>query len=606
MVLQIGGAVFRPLGDEFAGDVELWVDQNGRTLSQRVWLAGEGVRQQIDKRLRLAIVRGDDPIQVARELEQYLSPSWAPKRNEKGRLEADQPKRIVTRTPRSGAGSYPARRLARTEITRAFGQASIEAARLNPFVRGVKWSLSGVHKDSDQCDDNARRSSRGLPRGVYLVDDVPRYPNHPQCFPDGVLVQTANGERPIESVAVGDSVLTHTGQFRCVLECFEREYCGPLVRIVLDEREFLVTPEHPLLTEHGWVEAACLQPGDNLCRAGVGMRHDSFVGKVQYLPSHLTQFFIACGFGGDIGVPLRSIAFNDKTCCGNDEIGPTFADAMPMLGNDANLEQGILHDSFNLAASVRFCHPVIDVAGWIRRDGGTFDSTHLRSHVGALCGIVDSLGGTDLCTNFGSLGGIVVSAEVEAAHGFTECYGSDGATFGGPCLADAFGYRPHRNVESIEKTTKHAESDAELSAQHFCRDAIDEVATRQDYGAWFCGDGFNTSDMSVLRVATVAESVLSFVRHVEIIEDFHGMVRNLEVDQDATFAVEGVIVHNCRCVLSPFVDQDTASVVAQLRRDFDLEPPRIRLVTVSPSGRLREKVVALFRIAKQLLGKEAA
>ncbi len=203
MALEFADRIFLPLGQDVADDTELWQDVRGRRLSDRAWLARQATRDAIDKRLRLAIARGDDPIAVARDLEQYLDPSLAPVRDERGRLvrwkhdeqgrptlDAEgkripaQPKGAITRTPRGGSGSYPARRLARTEITRAFGQATMQAAALNPFVSGVKWNLSGSHPEPDECDSNAWRSSRGLPRGVYRSGDEPRYPNHPNelCY----------------------------------------------------------------------------------------------------------------------------------------------------------------------------------------------------------------------------------------------------------------------------------------------------------------------------------------------------------------------------------------------------------------------------------------
>lgn len=171
-------------------DTRTWRDPNGRQLSDRVWNARHSTRQAIDETLTQAIITGEDPLITADKLERWLNPSLMPRRDVAGRLVEGQSKRIVTLTPRpksgsgpglDGAGSYPARRLARTEIMRAHGIATIEAAKRNPFVRGVKWRLSGNHSRADECDRKARGSSRGMERGVYEPGDVPRYPSHPQC-----------------------------------------------------------------------------------------------------------------------------------------------------------------------------------------------------------------------------------------------------------------------------------------------------------------------------------------------------------------------------------------------------------------------------------------
>ena len=72
---------------------------------------------------------------------------------------------------------YAARRLARTETTRAFGQGTIEAAKRARFVTKIGWRTSGRHDpkiDHGVCAANQQR-------GPYAPDDVPRYPAHPNC-----------------------------------------------------------------------------------------------------------------------------------------------------------------------------------------------------------------------------------------------------------------------------------------------------------------------------------------------------------------------------------------------------------------------------------------
>ena len=156
-----------------------WVGEGGYRLSDSVWDARQATREQIDRLLRDAIASGEDALDVADKLEQYLDPSLAPKLTATGRYVRNQAPVIVTRSPgRGGMGSYPARRLARTEITRAHGAATIWAAERTPGNVGVKWNLSGSHPKSDPCDVHASRDS-GLGPGVYPPKDVPRYPEHP-------------------------------------------------------------------------------------------------------------------------------------------------------------------------------------------------------------------------------------------------------------------------------------------------------------------------------------------------------------------------------------------------------------------------------------------
>lgn len=143
-------------------DTRQWVDPNGYLLSDRVWASRESDRKAIDGILRAGLVNATSGQGIARQLVQHLAP----------------------RAPGApgGSGLYGARRLARTEMTRAYGQGTIAAAKLNPLVQGVKWALSGSHKEADDCDNKASNSSTGLPRGVYKPDEVPQYPSHPHCL----------------------------------------------------------------------------------------------------------------------------------------------------------------------------------------------------------------------------------------------------------------------------------------------------------------------------------------------------------------------------------------------------------------------------------------
>lgn len=165
-------------------DTRSWVDPNGYRLSDRLWQQKQDIRAAIDDRLRKAIAKGEDAITVAKDLETYLHPKFAPLRTKDGKIVrkdiADRiGKGVYTMSPRGGAGSFPARRLARTEVTRAHGQATVAtAAALGEFVR---WVLSGSHPKRDECDTNAKRNV-GHGAGVYGPNDVPTYPAHPHCL----------------------------------------------------------------------------------------------------------------------------------------------------------------------------------------------------------------------------------------------------------------------------------------------------------------------------------------------------------------------------------------------------------------------------------------
>lgn len=92
------------------------------------------------------------------------------------------------------------------------------------------------------------------------------------CFPGDVSVLTADGAKNIESIDVGDLVLTHTGRFRSVLTKFSRFYEGNLVTISSygNNQPIICTPNHPIrifspsTQSYNWVAAEDIDVGDNV------------------------------------------------------------------------------------------------------------------------------------------------------------------------------------------------------------------------------------------------------------------------------------------------------------------------------------------------------
>ena len=102
--------------------------------------------------------------------------------------------RMGNRLP--GNVSYEALRLARTEMTSAYGEATLSAAKVSPSCSGVKYILSASHPKPDICDDITGTDKHGLGIGIYPIDEAPVYPFHPHCL---CIVTTVN-EKPEDFV----------------------------------------------------------------------------------------------------------------------------------------------------------------------------------------------------------------------------------------------------------------------------------------------------------------------------------------------------------------------------------------------------------------------
>ena len=149
--------------------------KKGLFLSDRIWEQGEKFRNTMRDIVQEAVATGQDAVKTARMLQQYV-------RQGAMTLARDYPnmmKRMKGRVP--GDISYEALRLARTEMTAAFGEGTIAAARVSPSYIGMKWVLSHSHPMVDMCDTLAEHDE-GLGRGVYPPGDEPPYPAHPNCL----------------------------------------------------------------------------------------------------------------------------------------------------------------------------------------------------------------------------------------------------------------------------------------------------------------------------------------------------------------------------------------------------------------------------------------
>ena len=149
--------------------------KKGLHLSDRIWKQGDKYRDTMRDVIQEAVATGQDAVKAARMLEQYV-------RQGKKTLAASYPKmmeRMGSRIP--GDICYEALRLARTEMTAAFGEGSLAAAQASPSYIGMKYIMSASHPVFDICDIITAHDS-GLGPGVYAPGDEPSYPFHPQCL----------------------------------------------------------------------------------------------------------------------------------------------------------------------------------------------------------------------------------------------------------------------------------------------------------------------------------------------------------------------------------------------------------------------------------------
>ena len=110
-----------------------------------------------------------------------------------------------------------------------------------------------------------------------VADDIANYKNTKhdiltsQCFVEGTLVVTKDGDKPIEEIKAGDLVYstdpeTGESEYKEVVRTFRKE-TDVLIHIFVNDDEIETTPVHPFWVDGEWVAAKDLREGDELTLA---------------------------------------------------------------------------------------------------------------------------------------------------------------------------------------------------------------------------------------------------------------------------------------------------------------------------------------------------
>lgn len=143
--------------------------------------------------------------------------------------------------------------------TGIFGEVKMlfsEARDLHPHLAGnlIDHKHAIVTDDIDEDVRDMRKGVCGKP-----------------CFPTGTMIDTPTGQRTIESLSVGDVVINACGTG--IIKETHSTIAKTLVKIELsDGRKIDCTPDHPILTDRGWINAVDLRTYDMVFSADETMR----------------------------------------------------------------------------------------------------------------------------------------------------------------------------------------------------------------------------------------------------------------------------------------------------------------------------------------------
>lgn len=612
---------FVPTMDDWGKLAEMWlrrrnyalqvaqqrVYSDGLNLSQRIWRLEQGGMQAIRNTVATGMAQRTSAVELAQQLEGQLNagedwPRWTRARLSKmdARERAQDAKgllRSASDVPPGGSSgiSYNALRLARNEIQTANHAVTSDIAIHSPWVTGRKVVLSPAHPKSDQCDTFAAG-------GPY--DKTANFlPLHPQCVTPGQLVWTKRGRIPVESVQVGDEVLTHEGRFCPVTAAWSNFHNDRVYTIETEMGRFEVTGNHPVLLMRGWVNAEDVQLGDHVLYAADGVFPYLVSSVAEDMPALTGKPGITGGIASDVlvaTVPADAIHF-DSNLAGNEsevkEVAP-------------NLELAFVDQAGNVQC---VNHGQLCAAG-------VFESPlSMSQQHGHQAGVIYFLGGRDFATDRGPLGRIPLAGQVapvqpflgEHAHltsplpavsipsGFVagDSDSAPRAIVLGPEGLGGFASGPLGNSAHSQKFTQHPVSES-VAVKDFRRtEILVDVDVAQEVGngpAIFSFDAqgvplrdgqamsfamgvANTSGLQAANGASeghdnllllspewtwgagsgnpgvrgVANSsqALLYYTPIRAIQRRHyaGNVYNMTVEGDNSYTVGGHVVHNCLC-----------------------------------------------------------
>lgn len=156
---------------------------DGLQLSDRLWRLDAGARRMVGEAIQSHVIQGHSASQAARDFIERGLPVPPDVAAQLGMNQATTLAGVAGAALMVAEGSaYElARRVFRTEINRAHGEAYRAAAFEHPDAIGTRFLLSPAHPKVDICDMHASVNRYGLGAGVYPKGKSP-WPAHPNTL----------------------------------------------------------------------------------------------------------------------------------------------------------------------------------------------------------------------------------------------------------------------------------------------------------------------------------------------------------------------------------------------------------------------------------------
>jgi hypothetical protein len=158
---------------------------------------------------------------------------------------------------------WEAERIARTEVIGAANKGSFDGVQASGLDVKKQWLTSGLPgvRGSHQINEGI-----GLVPMNYVYEGNVRYPGDPRGEA-GEIINCYTGDLEIKSHIIGSQRSFYSGVIREI--------------ITIGGKRITVTPNHNILTEHGFIKAGLVNVGDNLvCNTEKINRFRNFISKI--------------------------------------------------------------------------------------------------------------------------------------------------------------------------------------------------------------------------------------------------------------------------------------------------------------------------------------
>lgn len=409
------------------------------------------------------------------------------------------------------------------------------------FVEKLTVDDTGIIDAADlEADLKTKQATLGKAAGLSKWDQEWR------CFPPGTPIWTATGQRPIESVGIGDVVLTHAGRWRPVTKLYKHQTEDDIVVISSagSPDPLICTHKHPVRVcdppsqTYAWKPAGQVKAGDYVVLPRLKVQARAVIPEGL---ATLIGWFIAEGT-----VDGNRVAFS---------LGASEDDFASVIGEAAGLfgEVSISKGRGAQVVRVNSCW-LADFLLANCGDGAAGKRIPWQLIAGHEGAVYEALIDGDGCR-----GDYAGSSEVYTTVSY-------GLALDVQMLAHMLGKRARVNMRPAEKQTTVIEGRT--------------VKVRDSYSVRVCEIRRTTSGRP--RVLPQKHGVAALVTWVER-RAHAGVVHNFSVKNDESYVAAGRVVHNCSFEAptdDSFITLDTVAAAMGRRHSFDDVTDRERVIGV--------------------------